>query len=162
MHVHTLTFFSTPTSFSEAGLLLSYDTKGVVRSLSTSFQLMWQPILDCAKVLGKSKSDHYFIVGMTHNPAEMRYVFSSIMVILSLSQCRVILCKGMDYPAVLPRPVMSSLSLQVPLCEPQTEKTDTEVHNYNGSLLLLDECILSCPVVEQVSAAVAPPTCPPL
>ena len=115
-------------SFSEAGLLLSYDTKGMVRSLSTSYQLLWQPILDCAKVLGKNKSDHYFIVGMIHNPAEMRYVVLFIVMLLLLSHYRVILCKGMDYPAVLPRPVMSSLSLQVPLCEPQTDKTDTEVH----------------------------------
>lgn len=42
-------------------------------------------------------------------------------------ECRVILCKGMDYPAVLPRPVMSTLPLTVPLCDPQSEKTRIEV-----------------------------------
>ena len=34
--------------------------------------LSWIPVLDTTKQLG-NKSDHYFIVGMTHNPEELRY-----------------------------------------------------------------------------------------
>ena len=61
-------------SFSEGGLLISYDTKGVVRVLTNSYQLSWQPVLNCSKVLGKNKGDHYYLVGMTHNPPELRCV----------------------------------------------------------------------------------------
>ena len=35
--------------------------------------LSWIPVLDTTKQLG-NKSDHYFIVGMTHNPDELRYI----------------------------------------------------------------------------------------
>ena len=48
-------------------------------------------------------------------------------VVLYCAACRVILCKGLDYPPTYPRPVMSTLPLQLPLCEPQTEKTELEV-----------------------------------
>ena len=48
---------------------------------------------------------------------------------------RVILCKGMDYPPVQPRPIMSTLPLFVPLCEPQTEKSNIEVTNKYSMLL---------------------------
>ena len=40
---------------------------------------------------------------------------------------RVILCNGLNYPPVQPHPVMSTLSLSLPLCDPQTEKTTVEV-----------------------------------
>ncbi len=60
--------------FSEEGVFLSYDSKGMVRILSSCYgKSSWVPVLDTNKQLG-SKSDHYFIVGMTHNPDELRYV----------------------------------------------------------------------------------------
>ena len=61
-------------SFSEEGTLFSYDTKGMVRVLASGCYggLSWIPVLDTTKQLG-NKSDHYFIVGMTHNPDELRY-----------------------------------------------------------------------------------------
>ena len=60
-------------SFSEGGVLFSYDTKGMVRVLAGGCYggLSWIPVLDTTKLLG-NKSDHYFIVGMTHNPDELR------------------------------------------------------------------------------------------
>ena len=59
--------------FSERGVLLTYDTKGIVRLLSTVHYggLSWLPILDTTKQVG-NKSDHYFLIGMTHNPDEIR------------------------------------------------------------------------------------------
>ena len=41
--------------------------------------------------------------------------------------CRVILCKGLDYPPVYPLPVMTTLPVSLPLCDPQTEKSEIEV-----------------------------------
>ena len=43
---------------------------------------------------------------------------------------RVVLCKGMNYPPVHPRPVMSNISLSIPLCDLQTEKSEVEVSHY--------------------------------
>ena len=62
--------------FSEGGCLLSYDTKGIVRLLDSAHYggLSWIPVLDTTKQVG-NKSDHYFLVGMTHNPDEIRLVF---------------------------------------------------------------------------------------
>ncbi len=51
---------------------MSYDSKGTVRVLSSCYgRCSWIPILEANKQLG-NKSDHYFIVGMTHNPDELR------------------------------------------------------------------------------------------
>lgn len=63
-------------SFSEENLPLSYDTKGVVRMFSEQYGLSWLPIVDCDSLLNQ-KGDHYFVIGMTHNPNEMRWVWLS-------------------------------------------------------------------------------------
>jgi len=65
--------------FSEDGMLLSYDSRGIVRGLSSCYgRSSWTPLLDTSKQLG-SKSDHYFLVGMTHNPNELRWVITFIV-----------------------------------------------------------------------------------
>ena len=149
--------------FSECGIPISYDTKGVVRMFSNQYGLSWLPVVDCSSLLNQ-KGDHYFIVGMTHNPNEMRYgyphnilyvecahtfslplpplfslplshllsLLSSFPPLFSLPPSlslfiRVILCKGLDYPPVHPRPVMTTIPLTFPLCDPKTEKTNIEV-----------------------------------
>ena len=52
---------------------MTHDSKGIVRLLDSAHYggLSWIPILDTTKQLG-SKADHYFVVGMTHNPDEIR------------------------------------------------------------------------------------------
>ena len=59
--------------FSEGGYLVTHDSKGIVRLLDSAHYggLSWIPILDTTKQLG-SKADHYFVIGMTHNPDEIR------------------------------------------------------------------------------------------
>ena len=54
---------------------MTHDSKGIVRLLDSAHYggLSWIPILDTTKQLG-SKADHYFVVGMTHNPDEIRSV----------------------------------------------------------------------------------------
>ena len=60
-------------SFSEQGVPVSYDSEGVVRVLSSRYGgLSWIPVLDCRKAL-VVKGDHYFVVGMTHDPNLLRY-----------------------------------------------------------------------------------------
>ena len=71
--------------FSEEGVLISYDSKGIVRILSSRYGgLSWIPVLDTNKQLG-NKSDHYFLVGMTHNPDELRYVRVVVMSMLCIN-----------------------------------------------------------------------------
>ena len=65
--------------FSEEGRLVTYDTKGIVRLLDSAHYggLSWIPILDTTKQVG-NKSDHYFLVGMTHSPDEIRSLSLSL------------------------------------------------------------------------------------
>eukprot|EP00731_Ephydatia_muelleri_P022174 Em0014g765a len=95
--------------FSDRGLLISYDSKGMVRALSSKYALTWIPVFNAGKPLG-NKADHYFLVGMTHDPDELRCI----------------LCKEHNYPPIHPKPVMSSLPLKIPLCESQLESTELE------------------------------------
>lgn len=106
--------------FSEGGRLVTYDTKGMVRLLDSAHYggLSWIPILDTTKQLG-NKSDHYFIVGMTHDPEEIRGV----------------LCKGISFPSVHPKPVMTVLPLHLPLCDPLSERTQLEAKYLQEVLL---------------------------
>jgi chromosome transmission fidelity protein 4 len=59
----------------------------------------------------KGKSDHYWIIGIHGTPP----------------QIRCILCKGLTYPTTLPRPVATTLPLNIPVCEQSTEKGQLEV-----------------------------------
>lgn len=63
--------------FSESGYFLTYDTKGVVRLLDSAHYggSSWIPILDTSKQVG-NKSDHYFLVGMTHETNEIWLVLT--------------------------------------------------------------------------------------
>ena len=151
---------------------MTYDTKGIVRLLDSTHYggLSWIPILDTTKQVG-NKSDHYFLVGMTHNPDEIRSVGQVVIVhifILSIHTpvplslrlplspspppppspspsllpisfspplssfppsppLRAVLCKGLQFPLIHPRPVMTGLPLQLPLCEHNSEQTQLEV-----------------------------------
>ena len=60
--------------FSEEGCLVTHDSKGIVRIHGNSNYggASWIPVLDTTKQLS-NKSDTYFIVGMTHDPDELRY-----------------------------------------------------------------------------------------
>lgn len=51
---------------------MSYDTKGVLRALSSRYGAMsWVPVLDTSKQL-VNPDDHYAIVGLAHNPMLLR------------------------------------------------------------------------------------------
>ncbi len=52
-----------------------HDSKNIVHIHGNSHYggTSWIPVLDTSSQLG-NKSDHYFVVGMTHDPEEIRYV----------------------------------------------------------------------------------------
>ena len=51
---------------------------------------------------------------------------------------RAILCKGLDYPPVQPKPVMNTLQLHLPLCDANTDKSSLEVSTIFNSKAFLE------------------------
>ena len=113
--------------FSEAGQLSTVDSTGVVRQCMRANGYEWVPVLHCAAVK-KSKQEHHWVVGITD------------------TQLMCVICKAKEgddegkslYPATLPRPVLSSLPLAMPLAcsEPSEPKLEGE---RLMSQMLLDE-----------------------
>ena len=106
--------------FSEAGGLSTVDSAGVVRQCMRANGFEWVPVLHCA-ALKKSAQEHHWVVGLTD------------------AQLMCVICKGDDaFPATLPRPVLSSLPLTMPLAcaEPFEPKLEGE---RLMTQLLLDE-----------------------
>ena len=49
---------------------------------------------------------------------------------------RCVLCKGSTYPTTLPRPVLTTVPIVMPLCEMGTEKSQLEVNDKKLNLIL--------------------------
>ncbi|XP_038044137.1 WD repeat and HMG-box DNA-binding protein 1-like [Patiria miniata] len=90
--------------FSAEGTPCTVDSEGVVRLLNRSL-LSWIQISN-TKNHSKSRSDHFWVVGLNESP----------------QQLRCIQCKGAAFPPTLPRPSIMVLPFQVPLCDLDTEK----------------------------------------
>lgn len=95
--------------FSAEGTPFHMDSLGIVRMFNRNFGPNWIQVAN-TKSHTKGKSDHYWIVGVNENP----------------QQLRCIPCKGSRYPPTLPRPAVSVLPFQLPLCEMHTEKSQYE------------------------------------
>ncbi|KAK7068626.1 WD repeat and HMG-box DNA binding-domain containing protein 1 [Halocaridina rubra] len=95
--------------FSDEGTPVIMDSAGIIRILHYKYGVNWTSALN-TKNHTRGKSDHYFLVGLS----EMQ------------SNVRCILCKGSRYPPVLPKPHVSMIDLQMPLCELDTEKGGLE------------------------------------
>ncbi|KAF6721013.1 WD repeat and HMG-box DNA-binding protein 1 [Oryzias melastigma] len=85
------------------------DSEGVVRMLNRALANTWTPVCSTRDTC-KSKSDHYWVVGVHENP----------------QQLRCIPCKGSRYPPTLPRPAVAILPFKLPLCQTTTEKGQME------------------------------------
>ncbi|XP_075213131.1 chromosome transmission fidelity 4 isoform X2 [Lycorma delicatula] len=103
--------------FSDCGALCTSDSSGFVRLLSSAQG--WHPICNTRKNV-KGKSDHYFVLGVNE-------IFQTI---------KVILCKGSDYPPVIPVPYMTELPWKVPLCGSMEEKGGLEEVLWRSKLAL--------------------------
>nr|XP_046251496.1 WD repeat and HMG-box DNA-binding protein 1 isoform X2 [Scatophagus argus] len=95
--------------FSAEGTPCCVDSEGVVRMLNRSLGNTWTPVCNTRETC-KSKSDHYWVVGVHENP----------------QQLRCIPCKGSRYPPTLPRPAVAILPFKLPLCQTTTEKGQME------------------------------------
>lgn len=111
--------------FTAEGTPCYVDSDGVVRMLNRSLGNTWTPVCNTRETC-KSKSDHYWVVGVHENP----------------QQLRCIPCKGSRYPPTLPRPAVAILPFKLPLCQTGTEKGQMEeqflrsvlFHNHYGFL----------------------------
>uniref|UniRef100_A0A672ZSX3 WD repeat and HMG-box DNA-binding protein 1 n=1 Tax=Sphaeramia orbicularis TaxID=375764 RepID=A0A672ZSX3_9TELE len=95
--------------FTAEGTPCFVDSEGVVRMLNRSLGNTWTPVCNTRETC-KSKSDHYWVVGVHENP----------------QQLRCIPCKGSRYPPTLPRPAVAILPFKIPLCQTTTEKGQME------------------------------------
>ncbi|XP_036448689.1 WD repeat and HMG-box DNA-binding protein 1 isoform X1 [Colossoma macropomum] len=103
--------------FSAEGTPCSVDSEGVVRMLNRSMGNTWTPVCNTRESC-KSKSDHYWVVGIHENP----------------QQLRCIPCKGSRFPPTLPRPAVSILPFKLPLCQTSTEKGQMEEQYWRSVL----------------------------
>uniref|UniRef100_UPI0037E78FE4 WD repeat and HMG-box DNA-binding protein 1 n=1 Tax=Semicossyphus pulcher TaxID=241346 RepID=UPI0037E78FE4 len=95
--------------FTAEGTPCYVDSEGVVRMLNRSLGNTWTPVCNTRETC-KSKSDHFWVVGVHENP----------------QQLRCIPCKGSRYPPTLPRPAVGILPFKLPLCQTGTEKGQME------------------------------------
>ncbi|XP_037104010.1 WD repeat and HMG-box DNA-binding protein 1 isoform X2 [Syngnathus acus] len=103
--------------FTAEGTPCYVDSDGVVRMLNRSLGLTWTPVCNTRETC-KSKSDHYWVVGVHENP----------------QQLRCIPCKGSRYPPTLPRPAVAILPFRLPLCQTTTEKGQMEEQFWRSML----------------------------
>ncbi|XP_077419891.1 WD repeat and HMG-box DNA-binding protein 1 isoform X2 [Vanacampus margaritifer] len=103
--------------FTAEGTPCYVDSEGVVRMLNRSLGCTWTPVCNTRETC-KSKSDHYWVVGVHENP----------------QQLRCIPCKGSRYPPTLPRPAVAILPFKLPLCQTTTEKGQMEEQFWRSML----------------------------
>ncbi|XP_026098358.1 WD repeat and HMG-box DNA-binding protein 1 [Carassius auratus] len=111
--------------FTAEGTPCCIDSEGVVRMLNRTMGNTWSPVCNTRDSC-KSKSDHYWVVGVHENP----------------QQLRCIPCKGSRFPPTLPRPAVAVLPFNLPYCQTTTEKGQMEeqywrsmlFHNHYGFL----------------------------
>ncbi|KAK2878995.1 hypothetical protein Q8A67_019786 [Cirrhinus molitorella] len=111
--------------FTAEGTPCCIDSEGVVRILNRTLGNTWTPVCNTRESC-KSKSDHYWVVGVHENP----------------QQLRCIPCKGSRFPPTLPRPAVAVLPFNLPYCQTTTEKGQMEeqywrsmlFHNHYGFL----------------------------
>ncbi|XP_038125183.1 WD repeat and HMG-box DNA-binding protein 1 [Cyprinodon tularosa] len=103
--------------FTAEGTPCYVDSDGLVRMLNRSLGNTWTPVCNTRETC-KSKSDHYWVVGVHENP----------------QQLRCIPCKGSRYPPTLPRPAVAILPFKLPLCQTSTEKGQMEEQYWRSVL----------------------------
>jgi chromosome transmission fidelity protein 4 len=104
--------------FSESGVLICTDSKGVSRGLFPSWDYQWVPILDFSSSGKKNESDFFWPVGFTDR--DSLYV----------------LCKGgLRHPSSNPKPVLSTVKLQIPLLNSGSDTIKMEEDNMRNDLL---------------------------
>lgn len=94
--------------FSDTGSPIIYDSFGTVRLYCIKTGL-WFPILD-SKLHVKGESDGLFIIDVSETTQIVRAV----------------LCRGSNYPLTNPRPMVTEMTMMLPLCDMEDEKSQME------------------------------------
>lgn len=94
--------------FSDRGSPVTCDSMGMVRMYSMTSNY-WIPICDTS-LHTKGASDTYFIVEISEATQVVRGV----------------LCRGLNYPLTSPKPMISEIPMQLPLCDIESEQTQLE------------------------------------
>ncbi len=115
--------------FSDEGNPFFYDSNGYLftKCSTVSKKRVWTPYSDLRFEL-KHKSDNYWLVGI----AERNQMIKTI------------LCRASKYPLVLPRPTLTMMSINVPLCETDTEKTKLEKDYWKNKMSALSMRSFDC------------------
>ncbi|XP_072941317.1 WD repeat and HMG-box DNA-binding protein 1 [Epargyreus clarus] len=93
---------------SDVGSPCTYDSTGILRLYDVASGI-WIPICDTS-THSKGVSDSWFIVSVSEPTQTVR----------------AILCRGSAYPLTVPKPIVTELPIQIPLCELESEKTQYE------------------------------------
>ncbi|CAH0592617.1 unnamed protein product [Chrysodeixis includens] len=92
----------------DAGAVTACDSAGTLRLYDVASAL-WMPLCD-THAHARGASDTWFIVSVSETTQKVR----------------AILCRGASFPATVPKPIVSELPIQIPLCELDTEKSQYE------------------------------------
>ncbi|XP_043479156.1 WD repeat and HMG-box DNA-binding protein 1 [Leptopilina heterotoma] len=93
------------------------DSDGVIKMYNKKSS-MWMVACDTDRQ-PKGKMDNFFIIGISETERIIRCI----------------LCKGSFYPPTNPRPIVQEIPIIIPLCEPDTEKSEKEAKVWQiGSL----------------------------
>lgn len=108
--------------YSEAGSPVIYDSFGVLK-LYRHKSNCWFPIWSATDhTVGAS--DHFFVIHVEESMMELHAIH----------------CRGSTYPVTLPRPIMNVYKLELPLCDPETDKTKAEAALLSSALLNITDC----------------------
>ncbi|KAJ6644470.1 WD repeat and HMG-box DNA-binding protein 1 [Pseudolycoriella hygida] len=106
--------------FSDRGSPVCNDTMGTVRMYNLKGNY-WTIVCDMNKHI-KNASDTFFIVDVSeHNQI-----------------VRAILCRGGAYPMTTPKPLVTELPMQIPLCDMESDKSELEESLLRNASLLID------------------------
>ncbi|KAJ0182402.1 hypothetical protein K1T71_001771 [Dendrolimus kikuchii] len=92
----------------DSGSPCSYDNTGILRLYDIASGA-WMPICDTT-THSRGASDSWFIVYISELTQKVR----------------AILCRGASYPLTAPKPIVTELNIQIPLCELDSEKSQYE------------------------------------
>ncbi|XP_050325107.1 WD repeat and HMG-box DNA-binding protein 1 [Bactrocera neohumeralis] len=106
--------------FSDCGSPVFSDSMGLLQLYSLKSQC-WYPICDTLKQ-SQSVSNNYFIIAVSER--------SQII--------QAVLCRGSSYPMTNPRPMTQELTLQLPICDIEVEKSELEDALVRASIMNMD------------------------
>lgn len=107
--------------FSDKGSPVTCDTMGMVRMFSIRSN-HWFPVCDTS-LHTKGASDNHFIIDVSE----------------STQIIRAILCRGSSYPLTTPRPMVSELKMQLPVCDIEAEQSQLEEALVRNSSFNVDD-----------------------